>query len=75
MRKEKTYKALVREKGTGKKKIIKSKYFTKYDFIRDLRANGYMVNEEKVKEAKEFDYIMNHTNAAPWDWNRRKWGL
>ena len=44
-------------------------YRTKSDFIHDLRANGYKVNPKKVKTARVFDYILEHTNMNPWDWD------
>ena len=62
------YKAIVKDKQTKELKIIESEYDTKKDFIRDLRGNGYMVNPLKVKKAKVFDYIIEHTNCNVWDW-------
>lgn len=49
--------------------IRDQEYPTKADFIHDLRANGYKVNPRKVKPARVFDYIIDHTNCHPWDWN------
>ena len=68
----KDYKALVTD-WQGKKKIIDGKeYKNKADFIADLRRNEYKVNPLKVKEAEEFDRIMEHTNCEEWDWNPNK---
>lgn len=50
-------------------RIENQDYPTKADFIHDLRHNGYRVNPKKVKPAEVFDYIMNHTNCNPWDWD------
>ena len=63
------YKAIVKDKQTKKLTIIESDYNCKNDFIHDLRSNGYMVNNKKVKEAKLFDYIINNTNCNKWDWD------
>lgn len=71
---ETLYKALVKDKFTGKRKIIESSYNNKLDFIRDLRANGYSVDPSRVKTKKEFDWIMNHTNAEDWQWKKKKYG-
>ena len=67
------YSAIVKDKATGEFKIIEDmEYRTKADFVHDLRRNGYEVNEKKVKPSELFDYIMNHTDAAPWDWDLTK---
>ena len=53
--------------------VIKNQeYQRKADFIHDLRANGYKVNPKKVKPADVFEYILNHTNCAPWDWDLKE---
>ena len=62
------YKAIATNKETRKQETIESEYRTKKEFIRDLRANGYKVNPDKVKRAEVFDYIVGHTNCNPWDW-------
>ena len=64
----KTYKAIVTDKINKKKVIIESEHDTKAEFIHDLRANGYAVNPIKVKKKEVFDYIMDHTDCNPWDW-------
>lgn len=46
---EKRYKALVYNKATKKHVIIESVYNTKAEFVKDLRGNGYAVDETKVK--------------------------
>ena len=63
-----TYSAIVKtENGVA---IIKNQeYSTKNEFIKDLRKNGYKVNPKKVKKSDVFDYIFNHTNMYPWDWD------
>lgn len=64
----KNFKAMVKCKETGRHVTIESECRTKAEFVRDLRGNGYMVNPMKVKVAEVFDYIVNETNCAPWDW-------
>lgn len=71
--KMKTFKAVVKDKQTKEIKIITSDYYSKKDFVQDLKSNGYIVNLDKVKEAKEFDRIMKHTNATDLDWNSKKY--
>lgn len=67
----KTYSAVVKD-GARVVFIRDQEYPTKADFIHDLRANGYKVDPRKVKESALFDYIVKHTNCAPWDWALRK---
>lgn len=63
------YKAIVTDKYNDHKKLIVEIYQrTKKAAILDLRGNGYAVDERKVKKAQVFDYIMKHTDCAPWDW-------
>ena len=64
----KKYSALVKD-GDRIVFIENQEYHTKADFIKDLRCNGYQVNPRKVKPSDVFDYIMNHTNCNPWDWD------
>lgn len=64
----KKYSALVKD-GTRVVFIRNQEYDRKSDFIHDLRCNGYKVNPRKVKQADVFDYILNHTNCYPWDWD------
>ena len=61
------YSALVND---GKRivEIKNQEYNTKAEFIHDLRGNGYKVNPKKVKKSAIYDYIVNHTNMYPWDW-------
>lgn len=66
----KKYSAVVRD-GNKRVFITNQEYPTKADFIQDLRHNGYKVNPRKVKEASLFDYIINHTNCNPWDWDTK----
>lgn len=66
----KLYSAIVKD-GARVVIIKNQEYRTKAEFIHDLRHNGYAVNPRKVKPADVFDYILNHTNAAPWDWDLR----
>lgn len=68
----KTYKAIVKNKETGERTIIKSDYNSKKDFLKDLRSNGYAVSDCKVKEEKLFDYILETTNCSPEDWKNTK---
>jgi len=49
---------------------VDSEYNTKSDFIKDLRANGYKVNNNKVKTFEEMERILNTTNGNKWDWNK-----
>ena len=69
------YKALVTDKENGKRVTIERSYPTKQDFIFDLRRNGYAVDPSRVKTKKEFDQIMNTTNAEEWHWKPRKYDL
>ena len=64
----KKYSAMVKD-GSRIVFIENQEYPTKADFIKDLRSNGYQVNPRKVKPSDVFDYIMNHTNCNPWDWD------
>lgn len=66
------YKAVVKDKKTKERTIIETECTSKRFFIEELRRNGYSVNRNKVKKAKVFDYIMNHTNATPQDWKEIK---
>lgn len=69
------YKALVTDKENHARKIIERNYPTKAEFIFDLRRNGYAVDPSHVKTSKEFDRIMETTNAEPWQWKPRKYDL
>ena len=69
------YKALVTDKENGKRVTIARDYPTKAEFIFDLRRNGYAVDPSHVKTGKEFDRIMDTTNAEPWQWKPRKYDL
>jgi len=69
----KTYKAIVKDKKDGERMIIEREYETKASFIADLRANGFAVNSNKVKESKVFDWIMDNTNCNPWDWRKKRY--
>lgn len=69
---EKRYKALVYNKATKKHVIIESVYNTKAEFVKDLRGNGYAVDETKVKPSYLFDYIVHHTNGETDDWKLRR---
>lgn len=62
------YSAIV--KGGSRIVLIKNQeYNCKSAFINDLRHNGYKVNPKKVKRSDVFDYILNHTDCNPWDWD------
>ena len=68
------FKAIVTDKLDGRKTIIESEYEKKSDFIRDIRSNGYRVDDRKVKESEVFDFIMTNTDCEKLDWqviNRR----
>lgn len=67
----KKYSAIVKD-GSRMVVIKNQEYNTKADFIRDLRSNGYKVNPHKVKESAVFEYIVDHTNMYPWDWQIKK---
>lgn len=68
---KKLYSAMVKD---GKRVVIirDQDYPNKAAFIRDLRANGYRVNLKKVKPSDVFDYICDHTDMNPWDWDLKK---
>lgn len=67
----KKYSAMVKD---GKRVVIirDQDYPNKAAFIHDLRANGYQVNPKKVKPSDVFDYICDHTDMNPWDWDLKK---
>lgn len=68
---KKLYSAMVKD---GKRVVIirNQDYPNKAEFIHDLRANGYKVNPKKVKPSDVFDYICDHTDMNPWDWDLKK---
>lgn len=45
---------------------------SKAAFIHDLRHNGYRVNPRRVKPSEVFDYILDHTDCNPWDWDLKE---
>ena len=57
------YKTVVTEKETKKKMVIESDYFYKKNFIEDLRANGYSVNDREVFEKEFYDWCLENTNC------------
>jgi hypothetical protein len=68
---KKLYSAMVKD---GKRVVIirNQDYPNKAAFIRDLRANGYRVDPKKVKPSDVFNYICDHTDMNPWDWDLKK---
>ena len=68
---KKLYSAMVKD---GMRVVIirDQDYPNKAAFIRDLRANGYRVNPKKVKPSDVFDYICDHTDMNPWDWDLKE---
>ena len=62
------FKASVKNRETKECTVVESAYANKTDFIKDLRANGYMVNPDKVKKSEVFDYIIDNTNCQSFDW-------
>ena len=46
------YRAVVKDKETKKRVVVKSEYKTKADFIKDLRRNGYSVYPQNVDKIK-----------------------
>lgn len=69
----KKYSAFVQDKVTKEWIFIKNiECNSKAQFIDDLRSNGYRVNPMKVLESKYFDFVMDYTNADPWDWKNAK---
>ena len=61
------FKASVKD-DTGALQHIERDYPTKKQFIRDLRCNGFKVDNRKVLTKKSFDYIIENTNCTKWDW-------
>lgn len=61
------FKASVKD-DTGALMHIERDYPTKSQFIRDLRNNGFKVDNRKVLTKKSFDYILDNTNCTKWDW-------
>jgi hypothetical protein len=65
----KKYKCVAKEKETGNLRIfLSSEGQNKKSFIYDIRANGYSINNLKVKQEKVFDWICDNTNAEIWHW-------
>jgi len=62
------FSALVKDKETKQITRINREYPTKTAFIYDLKANGYAVNPNKVKEIEVFDYILDNTNCSNEEW-------
>jgi hypothetical protein len=69
------YKAFVTDKENGKRLTIARDYPTKREFVFDLRRNGYAVDPSRVKTEKEFDRIINTTDAQEWHWKPKKFSL
>jgi len=67
------FSAWVKNKQTKEHCRIDSEYPSKSKFIADLKRNGYSVNPDKVQTKQQYDYIINHTNCQPWDWNPKKY--
>jgi len=62
------YSAYVKMKSDKQITRIDREYPNKAKFIYDLRANGYSVNPDKVKDFDVFNFILNETNCTPEDW-------
>lgn len=62
---EKTYKAFVTDKETGRKTFIVSEYESSSTFRKDLRANGYSVS--RIELAEVYDFVLDNTNCEKWD--------
>ena len=71
----KNYTALVTDIDTKERITITRDYPTKQEFIIDLRRNGFAVDPSHVKTTKEFNRIMDTTNAEPWQWYPRKYKI
>jgi len=56
----KTYKALVKDRQSGRYTEITSEYKTQTAFRNDLRANGYIIR--LAKEIGLYEYIVKNTN-------------
>lgn len=69
---EKIYKTVATDKQTGKNVLIEMSHVNKKAFIEDLRANGYKVNDKKVRLADEWDWIVDNTNCNEWDWKIKR---
>lgn len=70
--KTKKYKTMAYDKKNKVFDEITSEYPSKKAFIKDLRSNGYRVNEKRIAEENVYDYIMDHTNATDADFRRIK---
>ena len=66
------YKAIVRDRETKKLRVLSLTACSLKHALHEIRANGFSVNNYKCKPAEVFDYIMEHTNASPWDWEKIK---
>lgn len=62
------YKTLAIDRETKKASFIELDCSSKKWFIRNLRANGYMVNPKHVLTKKSYDYVIENTNCTKWDW-------
>lgn len=63
------FSAVVKDKRTNKYMILRNlEYNDKRECIKDIRNNGYSVNEIKCKPSNVFDYIINNTSCSPYDW-------
>lgn len=63
------YKAIVTY---TKKVVISGNSKSKAEFANDLRRRGYKVDPRYVKEAQEFDYIVQNTKGTEEDWKKGK---
>jgi hypothetical protein len=63
------YKTLAKEKQTGKLVVVELDCFSKRNFIRDVRSNGYSVNPKRVLTKKSYDFVIENTNCYASDWH------
>jgi len=67
------FSAWVKNRQTKEYCRINMECTSKSKFIQELKQNGYSVNPDKVQTKEQYDYIIQHTNCQPWDWNPKKY--
>lgn len=67
MRKEKIYKCLAREKGTGRTFFVECSFSSIKEFRINLRCNGCVAVRGIVLEKEIYDYAIEHTNFTKED--------
>lgn len=61
------YKTMAYDKKNKVWDVVEMEHVNKKAFIKDLRSNGYRVNDKRVAEKERYDWIMDNTNATDED--------